>query len=256
MPDGSGAVLATAAAPANGAEVRIFSGAGVGTAIASSPRMRLLSLVQTSLWIAIAAGCGSGQPATGPASDGKADTCADCNKLHPEDRLRIATERENDRWAETNIASSTATMFAGVFDDSKAVTDKALKASADELLRATFADDVAGAEQTLNDDVKTADPVEVDLRGPFDTLIEATATRAANDAFVFAEENEKDRDYIYWSIQHTIDWLGDDDAEIVGVDATATYRDDDGETRDTSLALFVNRDTRKFYAVYVRADEF
>lgn len=217
--------------------------------------MRHLSLVQTSLWVVLAVGCGSGQGATGPASEGKAD-CADCNKLHPDDRLRIATERENDRWAETNIASGTATMLAGVFDDSKAVTDKALRANADEMLRDSFAQDTDGAEQTINDDVKTTEPAEVDLRGPFDPLIEATADRAATEAFAFAPENEKDRDYIYWSIQHTIDWLGTDDSEIVGVDATATYRDDDGDTRNTSFALFVNRDTRKFYAVYVRADDF
>ena len=34
------------------------------------------------------------------AGEGKAD-CAQCNKLHSEDRLRVATEREDSRWGDT-----------------------------------------------------------------------------------------------------------------------------------------------------------
>jgi hypothetical protein len=129
-----------------------------------------------------------------------------------------------------------------------------LKAAAIELLRSSFASDVEPLPVSAT--VSVTQPVEVFIMDLQDGFLLDTADRVATDGFSFAPENETDRAGIYWSLQHTLDWLATPEAEVAAAAEASAVVDVGGEPRRVTLTLVANTATGEFVAVYVREGTF
>jgi hypothetical protein len=205
----------------------------------------LRSLVVT---LAVAACNGAGAP-TDPDSmggGGKGD-CATCSDLAANDRLRIASQRETQRWNDQNITTGTAWMSAGRL---ASTSDADIQTAVSDSLRSAYASDESKPLPS-SATITVGDLVEVYVEDLEDELVVETADRVSSDGFSYASANAEGRAWNYWALQHTLDWLPSADASVVGITASASVDEGDGP-RNITLTMFVNKSSREFLKVYVR----
>jgi hypothetical protein len=205
----------------------------------------------TTFLVLFLTACGKPDPGGQDGPGGPKADCATCSDVLANDALQRASQRESQRWLDANISSGSASMQAGRLDGAE---PDDLKAAAIELLRSSFASDVEPLPVSAT--VSVTEPVEVFILDLQDGFLLETADRVATDGFSFAPENETDRAGIYWSLQHTIDWLATPQAEVAAAAEASAVVDVGGEPRRVTLTLVANTATGEFVAVYVREGTF
>lgn len=213
----------------------------------------MISATARCALLILATACHGGGTATDdvPGGGGKAD-CTSCSSLAPNDRLRVASERETSRWGDGNISTGSAWMVAGRLDSAK---PEDLKAAAKDLLTSNYQED-SSDPLVQPTDMMVSDPEDVFVLDLDDSIIRDTAERVSSDGFSYATQNVEGREATYWSLQHVLDWLPTAGSDELAVTATAMGLDVSDEPRKLSTTLFVNTDSREYLLVYVREGTF